>query len=206
MRYWKWVVLAAAWSTAVGSGLWALFDYEMTPGIVAASPDRWPAGSVLRPDPRYPTVVMFVHPHCPCTRASLHELLVLATHCGGQMKPIVVFLKPRGFEHNWEKTDLWETAGSIPGATCFSDVDGTETARFQALVSGETLMYDAAGNLLFHGGITGSRGHQGDNAGRSAIESFLAGEPVALRHTPVFGCSLRERNGSLPLGPRPASP
>ncbi len=206
MRYWKWVVLAAAWSVAVGSGLWAMFEYEMTPGAVSASPDRWPAGSALRLDPRCPTLVMFVHPHCPCSRASLHELLVLTTHCGAQMKSIVVFLKPRGFEQDWEKTDLWETAGSIPGTTCYSDVDGTETARFQARVSGETLVYNAAGNLLFHGGITVSRGHQGDNAGRSTIESLLAGEPVALRHTPVFGCSLREHNGSLPLGPRPTSP
>jgi hypothetical protein len=202
MTTWKWVVLAAAWSTAVASGVWAMVEYELTPGAVSAAPDRWPAGSALRLDPRYPTVVMFVHPHCPCSRASLHELLLLVTHCGKQMKPIVVFLKPRGFESGWEKTDLWETARSIPGTTCFADVDGKETARFRARVSGETLVYDAAGNLLFQGGITVSRGHEGDNAGRSAIESILAGEPVALRHTPVYGCSLRERNGSLPAGPR----
>jgi len=194
----KWVVLAAAWSAAVGSGLWAMFAYETTPGVVSSLRDGWPDGTTLRLDPRRPTVVMFVHPHCPCSRASLHELLVLATQRDEQIKPIVVFLKPHGFEADWEKTDLWKTARSIPGATCVADIDGKETARFDARVSGEALMYGPAGDLMFHGGITPSRGHEGDNVGRSTLESLLEGKPVALHRTPVFGCSLRDRNGSLP--------
>jgi hypothetical protein len=206
MRAWKWAVLLGVWSVAVGSGLCAMLRYEMIPGTVSPVPDHWPAGSSLSPASASPTVVMFVHPHCPCTRASLHELLVLATHCPGKMKSIVVFLNPVGFPRDWEKTDLWKTAASIPGTTCFSDTGGSETARFQVRVSGETLVYDAAGKLLFHGGITGSRGHEGDNVGRSAIESILAGDTVACRQTQVFGCSLRERNGSIPTGHGPGSP
>jgi hypothetical protein len=198
MRNWKWVVLGSAWLAAVGSGLSAMFVYETTPGVVSASHDQWPDGTALERDPRCPTVVMFVHPHCPCSRASLHELLVLASRRDQEIKPIVVFLKPRRFEANWEKTDLWKTASSIPGAICVADVDGRETARFDARVSGETLMYGPAGKLLFHGGITASRGHEGDNAGRSAIESLLEGNPIAFRQTPVFGCSLRDRSGSRP--------
>jgi hypothetical protein len=182
-----------------------MFEYEITPGVVSAAPDHWPAGSALRLDPGRPTFVMFVHPHCPCSRASLDELMVLVTHRGGRMQPIVVFLKPIRFDQDWEKTDLWKTAASIPGATLFCDVDGTETHRFQAMVSGESLLYDAAGKLVFHGGITVSRGHRGDNAGRSAVESLLAGEPTAWRQTPVFGCSLRERKASLPLAPSPVN-
>ena len=200
MRDWKWAVLIAVWSVAVGSGLFAMLRDEMTPGTVSPVPEHWPAGSSLSPASASPTLVMFVHPHCPCSRASLHELLVLATHCSGRMKSIVVFLNPVGFPHDWEKTDLWETAASIPGTTCVSDTGGRETARFQARVSGETLVYDASGELLFHGGITISRGHEGDNVGRSAIESILAGDRVACRQTQVFGCSLRERNGSIPVG------
>ena len=33
-----------------------------------------------------------------------------------------------------------------------------------AWTSGETMLYDASGRLVFAGGITGSRGHGGDNA------------------------------------------
>src|SRR5271155_1113155 len=126
MRNWKWVVLAAVWFAAVGSGLWAMFAYETTPGVVSSLRERWPDGTALQRDPRRPTLVMFVHPHCPCSRASLHELLVLASQRDEQINSIIVFLKPRGFESNWEKTDLWQTARSIPGATCVADIDGKE--------------------------------------------------------------------------------
>ena len=37
--------------------------------------------------------------------------------------------------------------------------------RFGAETSGQTLLYDRDGRLLFSGGTTGSRGHDGDNAG-----------------------------------------
>ena len=117
------------------------------------------------------------------------------------MKTVAVFLKPKGFEPDWEKTDLWEAARLIPGAACFTDDGGKETARFDAQVSGETLIYDKAGTLVFHGGITASRGHEGDNAGRFAVEAILRGERPAVRETLIFGCSLREATGSIPTGP-----
>jgi hypothetical protein len=45
---------------------------------------------------------------------------------------------------------------------------------------------------MFAGGITESRGHSGDNAGRSAITAMVLGEtlPKAAGHTPVYGCPL----------------
>jgi hypothetical protein len=194
MRVWLWLLLSAAWTTAVGFGLWNMVRYEMTPAAIAEVPENWPAGSALRHDADRPTLVLFVHPHCPCSRASLDELAVLVTHRGGKMSTTVVFLKPPGFDKGWEKTDLWRTAESIPETTVFCDEGGTETARFHARVSGETLLYDREGRLLFHGGLTPSRGHRGDSAGRSAVELLLAGEASPLRETPVFGCSLGERN------------
>ena len=66
---------------------------------------------------------------------------------------------------------------------------------FGTFTSGQTLLYDSAGRLLFKGGITAYRGHSGDNEGRSLITALLRGDapaqiklPVAM---PVFGCSLR---------------
>lgn len=206
MRIAKVAILGSSWLVAVGFGLWVLFDYQMTPGAVSALPQHWPAGTTLPRNPEKPTLVMFVHPHCACSRASLHELQVLVTHCGKQVLPIVVFTTPAGFPSDWMKTDLWETASSTPGVTCFADADGRETGLFRAQVSGETLLYDSAGQLLFHGGLTASRGHEGDNAGREAIESFLTGDAAALRETPVFGCRLQNRNWSTSDRPKRATP
>jgi hypothetical protein len=135
---------------------------------------------------------MFAHPHCPCTRASLGELEVLLTHFPSQLNSYVVFLKPTGTAANWEKTDLWRKASSIPGVRVYTDDAGIEAHRFQSETSGQTLLYDRGGRLLFQGGITLSRGHAGDNPGRSAIEELLREGHSNQVKTPVFGCSLFE--------------
>ena len=59
-----------------------------------------------------------------------------------------------------------------------------------ASTSGQTLLFDRDGDLIFSGGITGGRGHSGDNAGRDAIVSLVESGESTLDETPVFGCSL----------------
>lgn len=58
------------------------------------------------------------------------------------------------------------------------------------ITSGQAVLYDASGNLVFSGDITGSWGREGTNAGREAIESILRGDEPSTRNTPVFGCVL----------------
>ncbi len=53
------------------------------------------------------------------------------------------------------------------------DDDGAEAKRFGAETSGQTLLYDERGTLAFSGGITGSRGHAGDNAGRASLLALI---------------------------------
>jgi len=122
----------------------------------------------------------------------------------GRVTAYVLFLKPAGFSDDWEKTDLWQSAASIPGVKVVVDQDGVEADRFQAVTSGQTVLYDTEGRLLFSGGITGSRGHSGDNAGRSAIVSLLNTGEATAAETFVFGCPLSTTNsecrGSLDDG------
>lgn len=108
--------------------------------------------------------------------------------------PWVVFFKPLGSDDSWDQTDLRTTAAAIPGVHVVSDVDGVEARRFHATTSGQTMLFDNQGNLSFNGGITQARGHAGDNAGRFAIESNLAGSASDCRGTSVFGCPI---SGSL---------
>jgi hypothetical protein len=90
----------------------------------------------------------------------------------------------------WADSDLWRIATGIPGVKAVRDESGRETKIFHAAVSGETFLYDPNGKLRFHGGITGARGHEGDNAGLSAIEDIVNTGSSAVGGTPVFGCSL----------------
>jgi hypothetical protein len=181
------------WFLLVGVGLAVLLDYENTPGVAAKPPVLWPTESRIQRAQDKATLIMLVHPHCPCTRASIGELALLMAHTQGRLTTYVLFLKPAGFSEEWEKTDLWQSAASIPGVYPLIDDAGTEARLFQATTSGQTDLYDADGRLLFSGGITSARGHSGDNAGRSAIESLLNAGAAERSETSTFGCPLFDK-------------
>ena len=189
---WLWAG-AAMWLVGAVAGLWVLWSYENTPGEAATSGGRWPAETHLARSPGQPTLILLAHPQCTCTGASLAELAEVLGRTHNPPKTYVLFLKPSEFFDGWEKTDLWRTASSLPNVTVLRDDDGREAARFGAVTSGQTLMYDADGELVFSGGITGARGHAGDNAGRSALIAILDRKQPSQRATSVFCCSLISR-------------
>jgi glyoxylase-like metal-dependent hydrolase (beta-lactamase superfamily II) len=112
----------------------------------------------------------------------------------GKVDAYVLFLKPRQSGTEWEDTELRRSAAAIPSLTVLSDVDGVEARRFGAETSGHTILFDRDGRLLFSGGITEFRGHVGDSAGESAIESLVNGQAPAQTATSVFGCALANRS------------
>jgi hypothetical protein len=183
-------LLASIWLAAVGTGVGALWTYDYIPGGDAGVLSRWPCGSHITPDAKQPMLIMFAHPKCPCTRASLGELMVLMTHCQNRVNARVVFFRPKHSEADWLNTDLWRSAEAIPGVSVQVDEDGAEAAHFHVTTSGHVVLYDVHGQLLFSGGITSSRGHSGDNAGRADLMQFLHHELPTGTEAPVFGCSL----------------
>lgn len=194
------IAASVLWLCAVAGGLWVLWGYENAPGVAAAAPAQWPVDSHIQRVPDHATLVMLAHPHCPCTRAGIGELALLMARSQGYVTAYVLFLKPEGVADDWEKSDLWQSAADIPGVNVVQDTDGVEAQLFNASTSGQTMLYDAAGRLLFSGGITGARGHSGDNAGRSAIVSLLTEGEAAQTETAVFGCPLFSKNSECRMG------
>lgn len=198
--------LAGLWGLAVCVGMGILVDYQTRPGEAATAPHRWPEASrIPRPSGRHQLLV-FAHPRCPCTRASIRELALIMARCRDRLNAHVLFLLPSEFERDWAKSDLWRSAASIPGVTAQLDEGGAEARRFKAATSGHTVLYDGAGRLLFSGGITGSRGHSGDNVGRSSIVSQLndGASRSTRRSQPdecsVYGCPLFNDDATQTLG------
>jgi hypothetical protein len=186
--------VVSLWSIAVASGAYWLMAYQAVPGAHGRSPSDWPPDSTLRPASVRFTLLMFVHPHCPCSRASLTELNWIRTRAEQKLEPVVVFVVPPGACRSWGQSPLWhETVGC--GVAVTLDAGGREAGRFGARTSGQVLLYDASGRLIFAGGITDGRGHAGDNAGRRAVLECLCGENVGQLETPVFGCPLVEEEG-----------
>jgi hypothetical protein len=197
-RTWFPIVCGTLWLATAAVCLAMLWRAENTPGIRMPVPAHWPLASHIPAAPGIATLLMFAHPRCPCTRASVGELEKLIAQCNGRVRAHVIFYKPPGAPDNWAHTDLWKSAAAIPGVEVQCDKQGSEAALFGARTSGFIVLYDQFGNLRFSGGITSERGHSGDNEGRSAVVAILDGQLPRRIATPVFGCSF-SRPGSILL-------
>jgi hypothetical protein len=186
------LLACVTWLGLVGVGLRFAWGYENSPGRIGTPPTKWPTESAIKRRPGMPTLVLFIHPHCPCSRATIGELSILIAHSQGLVNANAVFVKPAGSAEAWEKTDLWSSAQDIPTVNVTVDENGIEARRFGSETSGQVALYSAEGRLVFSGGITGSRGHSGDNEGRSAILSLLTTGAASNRESQVFGCPLFE--------------
>jgi hypothetical protein len=133
---------------------------------------------------------MFLHPHCVCSRASLSNLQHLLSRLPVKPGIDVVFTNPGGVTRGWEHGSLWEQAQRIEGARLLVDDSAHEAHVFTTYTSGSTLVYDARGRLLFSGGITASRGHEGPSFGEEQIALLLTAGQRGLGATPVFGCAM----------------
>jgi hypothetical protein len=187
---WLAAIFAALWLIAAALGERVMMNYDYTAAAAGAPPEKWPVVTSVAHAPGLASLVVVAHPHCPCSRATVEELARLMALLQNKATATVIFVRPSGFSQEWEMTDLWRDAARIPGVAVLSDLNGVEASRFGAQTSGQTMLYDAAGNLRFSGGITASRGHAGDSPGRSAILSIVNTGNSVMSHTSVYGCSL----------------
>lgn len=191
--------VGVAWLLLVNAGMGWMWHHAGTAGTKRTAPEIWPADSQTHHPSGQPALVVFAHPRCPCSRATVGELAVIMAKARGRVQAQVWFYRPAGAPEDWAHTDLWHSAAEIPGVSVAGDEEGAEAARFHATVSGQTLLYDGDGHRLFNGGITSARGHSGDNAGRTAVLALLGGNTFQTAETPVFGCALS--GSAAPLAP-----
>jgi hypothetical protein len=178
------------WLGAVIGGFAAALIHEQTPAESHEVVAHWPAQTVCVAPHGKPMLVVFIHPKCPCTRASLGEIAHLHRACGDRLDMQFVFLERGDAPWRSSDTEHWETVREINAGPAFVDADGTEHHRFGATTSGEVFLYLPTGELAFHGGVTVGRGHSGESAGRAAIEAIVMKSAVPVTTTPVYGCSL----------------
>jgi hypothetical protein len=188
-------VAHAAWLLILACGFGSLVSYQMRAGTPATAPGDWPQGAGLAFDPHRCNLVMFAHPKCPCTDASLEELQNILVRSRGKINPTICFFDPDGVSSDWTQTSLVRAARQIPGLTVVIDQNGAAADKFGAMTSGQVLMFDGQGHRVFVGGITGSRGHAGDNRGQAAVLALANGDATESVQTAVFGCALHDAAG-----------
>ena len=203
-------------------GWYQLFRFAATPGEQSAAPARLPQNwaqspsgaaenSLLHPVARSnsPLLLVFIHPQCSCTHATLDELdqilhdpiphdpirdaagntRLASTQLASTQIVLAVYHSP--------------TLDRSPGLAAFTpatwlhapfrlltDTGGRLARRFGAATSGEIVLYAADGHLLFQGGITPERAHVGASPASAALRAALLHGTPQTRGFSVFGCSI----------------
>lgn len=181
-----WLVL---WGMLVTVGLLWMTAYSMSPGAEAGSLFERPADSAIPFSEDSPTLVAFLHPRCPCAMPSVAALgrLMARKH------PIVVqpvFFTSGAKPKEWVQADYWEQVLEFGAHPPVVDTDGEIARKFHVTTSGHVILFSVDGRVLYSGGITSGRVHEGDNMGLTKLNRVLEGVPVSDPSFPVYGCSI----------------
>src|SRR5437867_4170198 len=120
------------WLFFIFLGMHVLWDYDYTAGNTATALAELPAINGIRGNTGRAILLMFVHPHCPCSRASVAELAVIMARSQHRVNGYVVFLQPAHYSHEWVQTALWDSAAAIPDVTPIIDNEGRYARQFGA--------------------------------------------------------------------------
>ncbi len=182
MKCGGWIAFGC-WLAALVGGVGFLSAHQFTPGQSGPAPRQLSEAETGTKRAERPRVMMFVHPHCPCSPVSLRNFAKAVAGTGAEAIIYVTAEDPAATPNG--------RVARVCAAELRADPDGAVAKRFGAMTSGHVLLYGADGRLVFEGGITDGRGHEGDNPGLRAVTARLSGtenEPVSF---PVFGCPLQ---------------
>lgn len=200
-------VWIGGWVVLVFLGFTSVWDHQSRPGEPGRVPLTWPDQAGISRSGSPFTVVMFLHPRCPCSRASVEEFARLESVAGKLAELFVVVLELPNHATDRHDTEIRRRVAAIRTAHLVSDAEGAISRQFGVTTSGTILMYDQHDRLQFGGGITPGRGHVGDSVGRRALLTQLHAGPRAVDEpavrTPVFGCPMVDSPSvRLPRGRR----
>ena len=119
--------ILAVWGLVVGSGLFFLESYSFRPGDSGSPPVMWPTASRVRPHSGRSNLLIFLHPQCPCSRASVDELrTILRAMRNSGVSPCSV-LATRRWRCPVGRFGARGRAGKMPDVEIYYDAGGLES-------------------------------------------------------------------------------
>jgi len=187
-----WLII---WGLLVALGLLWMTAYSMSPGAEAQPLFERPVATKVPFSEDTPTLVAFLHPRCPCTQPSVAALMRLMNR-NHRIVVQPVFFLPGTKPEAWTQADYWDRTVKSGAHTPLIDVDGDIARKFHVTTSGHVILFSVDGRVLYSGGITSGRVHEGDNLGLTKLTRILEGVPVSDPSFPVYGCSIIKKQAA----------
>jgi hypothetical protein len=182
----------AVWLASIGGGFYCLWAYSAGPGAAAQAPREAPPEIRAWQIAGRPLIVMALHPHCPCSQASIDELADVLGWTPDAAELVLLIYKPAGERDSWITPSLAASLARFHPRIVI-DADGRRAESLGVRTSGHVIAYDGDGRLAFSGGVTSARGHRGDSFGQEVLRALLRGEPRAPALTaPTYGCAIQD--------------
>lgn len=180
-------VLIFVWIAVCLSILYLLAEYSSLKGVRGINPNKFPVeGNINFIEDKF-NLLFFVHPKCPCTLASFNELKKITSRISKPYVTKVIFSIPEGFSNDWAKESrLYKNASFLGEKNLVLDKDEFNSKLFNIKTSGHLLIYNSKRELIYSGGVTGSRAHEGDNL--YSDNALKAIETNSSQEGEVFGC------------------
>lgn len=192
-------IMLSIWMLLVTFGFTLVLRYQMKPGPLGI-PDSQVSGRInpSTPDSRSWKLTVFLHPECTCSRASLEELGRLQRELGAQMEISIYVSTQLSHEQTLQST-LYQKAIRNTNWTVTLDPEARIASAMKAYTSGACFLFHPDGQLVFAGGVTASRGHEGPAAGQQTIRNAVlsSNTTTPLAQSPVYGCGILDANPTI---------
>ena len=172
------------------------YIYQYTDGHIVVRQDYSDAIKLLnsKAEVEYPLTLLFLHPECPCSDASIYELQQIQK-LNKEMNYKVVISYPKNTFEKWSNSN--RAKRQLNRDSIFELLDDKENVlakAFGAYTSGFTLIFNTPEDLVFAGGITPSRGHLGRTIAHEIVQeaSFLN-----FTKNEVYGCSIDSKENCI---------
>lgn len=179
------------WFGLIAGGYAWSIRYGFAPGRESGAPPALPLSLDLPSPLSRAQLLLALHPRCPCSKATLTELGKIISRTTDSRDVTVLMYKPAAQPDSWLEGSLLNECRRMH-CRIRPDPDGRLAASLGAFTSGHVVLYDVNGRLRYQGGITASRGHEGDNLGELAVIEVLRGRPGGPKSLPVFGCAIQQ--------------
>lgn len=175
------------WCVILLPCLYAFARYQTTPGTTGIIAPHWPSSSNLEKAEGEHSLVVFLHPKCPCSIATVRNVFE-------QVRPkavVFVLVLPLGVDASFADGPVRRLLEQDYHHRPVVDCGGREAKLFGAETSGHVFLFDCEGRTQFSGGVTASRGRLGFSPSVALLQARDRYPSTELPNDcPIYGCPL----------------